>query len=185
MIDYGKIASSVTYYEKLGYTRLEAPWWVSEEINNITKPEGAIQYHIVENNKCLVASGEQSLLYMAVKGRLPKGKYQTVTPCFRHEPINKLHKKCFIKNELMITDKVSEKILDQIIFDALSFFRTQVPDPKLLDTLLTEEGLDILYRGKEIGSYGIRKCEFLEWVYGTGCAEPRLSRTISYSEIIR
>lgn len=39
----------------------------------------------------------------------------------------------------------------------------------------TTDGYDITYKGIELGSYGMRKCEFLEWVYGTGCAEPRLS----------
>jgi hypothetical protein len=31
-------------------------------------------------------------------------------------------------------------------------------------------------KGYELGSYGIRKYKNLfQWVYGTGCAEPRLS----------
>lgn len=32
--------------------------------------------------------------------------------------------------------------------------------------------------GIELGSYGIRTCDYLEYIYGTGCAEPRLSQTI-------
>jgi len=34
---------------------------------------------------------------------------------------------------------------------------------------------DITYKDIELGSYGIRHCEFLDWIFGTGCAEPRLS----------
>lgn len=37
---------------------------------------------------------------------------------------------------------------------------------------------DLMYRDVELGSYGIRKCDFLTWVYGTGVAEPRLTRTL-------
>lgn len=35
---------------------------------------------------------------------------------------------------------------------------------------------DLMYKGYELGSYGIRRFKNLsQWVYGTGCAEPRLS----------
>ena len=44
--------------------------------------------------------------------------------------------------------------------------------------LETDIGYDITINGEELGSYGIRKCEFLKWIYGTGCAEPRLSTLI-------
>ena len=39
---------------------------------------------------------------------------------------------------------------------------------------------DIDYHGIELGSYGIRHCQFLNWIYGTGCAEPRLSKVMTY-----
>ena len=182
MIDYQKIADSVSFFEAAGYTRIEAPWWVSAEISQITKPKDAYpDYYIPENRKCLVASGEQSLLYTANKGRLPKGKWFTVTPCFRNESIGILSKKCFIKTELMITDEVNQEVLKKIITDAHSFFKKQVPNEEYLTVVDTAEGYDITYDGIEVGSYGIRSCEFLDWVYGTGCAEPRLSRAINIS----
>lgn len=31
------------------------------------------------------------------------------------------------------------------------------------------------YNGYELGLYGIRSSEFLDWIYATGCAEPRMS----------
>ena len=49
---------------------------------------------------------------------------------------------------------------------------------KDLDVVKTETGFDIEINGNELGSYGIRSCEFLEWIYGTGCAEPRTSNLI-------
>lgn len=182
MIDYQKIADSVKFFEAAGYTRIEAPWWVSKEISGITKPKDAGDYFIPANKKCLVASGEQSLLYTANKGRLPKGKWVTITPCFRDESIGILSKKCFMKTELMITDEVNDRVLNKIIVDAMEFFKTQVPNINLLHIVATDDGYDINYDGIEVGSYGIRSCEFLDWVYGTGCAEPRLSRAIKISQ---
>ena len=35
------------------------------------------------------------------------------------------------------------------------------------------------YKDYELGSYGIRECEFLKWIYATGCAEPRIRKIIN------
>lgn len=45
MIDYGIIDSSIKYYEKLGYQRVESPWTVSESIDAITRPK---EYKIIK-----------------------------------------------------------------------------------------------------------------------------------------
>ena len=182
MIDYFKIAQSIKYYEKKGFVRIEAPWWVSRDISQITKPKGVEDFYIEKNKKVLVASGEQSFLYMANKGRLPKGQYQTVTPCFRDESIDREHKKCFIKNELIKTDSVRKKDLNKIVKLSYNFFKKYVPKKNLIIEK-TNIGYDInMIIGEEtsieLGSYGIRECEFLEWIYATGCAEPRLSRAL-------
>ena len=188
MIDYGKIDNAIRFYEEKGYIRLEAPWWVSQEIMDITKPadQDMPAYFIDENKKCLVASGEQSLLYMANKGRLPKGKYQTTTPCFRNESIGVLNKKCFLKTELMVTDDTSTTSLLKVIEDAMEFFRMELylndAPPEPLELKETDDGFDITYRNIEVGSYGIRECSFLKWIYATGVAEPRLSRAITNKE---
>jgi len=183
MIDYQKIAESLKYYTTKGYTRVEAPWWVSEDIINITKPIGSVPYSVKENDKQLVGSGEQSFLYMAVKGRLPKGRYVTVTPCFRLEAIGRYSKKCFMKTELIdILDKSDIAIhrVNNMVKEAREFFESYVPDKSKLQIVSTDEGYDIEYDGIELGSYGSRHCEFLDWVYGTGCAEPRFTRAITY-----
>ena len=183
MIDYRKLADSVDFYEKLGYERIEAPWWVSKEILDVTTPSFVKEvYYLPNNRKCLVASGEQSFLYIAAKGRLPKGRYQTITPCFRDESIGILSKKCFMKNELIITDEVTQNNLDLILRQSFEFFMTQVPNCDKLNIVKTDIGFDITYAGIEIGSYGIRSCQFLDWIYGTGVAEPRLSRAIKIGE---
>jgi phenylalanyl-tRNA synthetase alpha subunit len=175
MINYKLIDDNIKYYEKWGFKRIEVPWLVSEAVDNITKPKDRVSYQIKHNNKCLVASGEQSFLYLYLKEFLPKGRFQAVTPCFRSENFDFLHSKYFIKNELIITDNVSEKELNILIENALYFYRMFIPSAEVVKT---DIGYDIMVDGHELGSYGIRKCEFLEWIYGTGCAEPRLSNLI-------
>lgn len=184
-IDYKKISDAIDFYENLGFKRVEAPWWVPKEIMNITKPkdspEGS-EYFLSKNNKCLVASAEQSFLYMANQGMLPPGKYQATTPCFREEIQGPMKRKYFIKNELIITDSPDPVNLLLVIDQALSFFKTQVPDASQLRIIKIDDTFDIEYDGIELGSYGIRETSFLKWVYATGCAEPRLSRAIQKSE---
>src|SRR5689334_13945355 len=103
MVDYSILAKSVGYYEVCGFKRIEAPWTVSEAVNNITKPADRMNMQLKHNNKCLVASGEQSFLYLYLKNFLPAGRFQTITPCFRYEEFDFLHSKYFIKNELIAT----------------------------------------------------------------------------------
>lgn len=206
-IDYGAIDAALKHYEALGYQRIEVPWWVTANIANITKPTGVPEssnYQLSVNGKCLVASGEQSFLYLANKGQLPPGKYQTVTPCFRNEEYDIGHSKQFIKLELIdllpnaqATQGMVERIANDALQlfmslagDAVSFCRvvnTNVKDPlaaamtEQLDVVLTipqrdGSGLDV-----ELGSYGARHTAFATWIYGTGIAEPRFTKTLKRS----
>ena len=176
MIDYKLLDESIKHYEENGFQRIESPWTVSERVDNITKPANKISFQLKHNNKCLVASGEQSFLYLYLKNFLPKGQYQTITPCYRYESFDFLHTKYFMKNELIKTDVVDELQLTKIVDTALSFYCKYFPDG--LKVVKTDIGFDIEIEGKELGSYGIRSCEFLDWIYATGCAEPRTSSLI-------
>ncbi len=182
MIDYSLLSRSISYYEKWGFKRIESPWTVTSQVGDITKPDNAKNFKLAERDKVLVASAEQSFLYLFLKGFLPAGQYQSVTPCFRDEPFDKWHTKYFIKNELIKTDCTSKKDLSSVIevarlfFDGLGF-RTKVVsnhDPKfnseVFDICTIIDNQEI-----ELGSYGIRKCSFLTWIFGTGLAEPRTS----------
>lgn len=178
MINYQNIQDSINFYEGFGFKRIEAPWTVTPYISSLTKPENGNDYKIQHNEKVLVASGEQSFLYLYLKDFLPKGTFQTVTPCFRHELFDLTHTKYFIKNELIETTNVNNERLLEITLMAKDFFLSKLGSvaEKDLKVLATQEGgYDIEYRGIELGSYGIRKCAYLEWIYATGCAEPRLS----------
>lgn len=175
MIDFKLLHESLQYYEVEGFQRVEAPWTVTERVDNITRPAERQNFQLKHNDKCLVASGEQSFLYLYLKGFLPKGRFQTITPCFRYENFDFLHSKYFIKNELIITDKVNESSLDEVVEIALRFFRNYIPNA---EAIKHTDGYDIEINGKELGSYGMRECEFLKWIYATGCAEPRTSNLI-------
>ncbi len=175
MIDYGIIANSIAYYEANGFKRIESPWTVSKYVDELTKPKDTVAFQLKHNDKCLVASGEQSFLYLYLKDFLPKGQFQTTTPCFRFESFDYSHTKYFIKNELIKTDIVNSSELNKVTELALNFFKQYIPDVVILET---PNGFDIEYNGYELGSYGIRECEYLKWIYATGCAEPRLSKII-------
>lgn len=179
MIDYRKIADSIEYFENSGFARIESPWTVTKKIAQITAPENASYWSISEKNKVLVASGEQSFLYLYLKGFLPKGRFQSVTPCFRDELFDKIHTKYFIKNELIDTENVTEDNLVAIINDAARFFAnyTSTDNIEIVDN--DSGGMDIEINGIEVGSYGIRSCEYLKWIYATGCAEPRLTYAVN------
>lgn len=176
MIDYALLDKSIQHYEKYDFIRIESPWLVTDYVDQITRPKDAIPYHIPNKNKNFVASGEQSLLYLYLKEYLPMGRFQTITPCLRNDPFDLTHTKYFMKNELIITDKVSEETLDFMMHRALEFFRKEVSQQVV--PLKTDDGYDLMLGDVELGSYGIRHTEFLSWVYGTGCAEPRTSRAI-------
>lgn len=202
-IDYGVISSAIAHYADLGYQRIEVPWWVTADVANITKPTGvpdSSNYKLSVNGKCLLASGEQAFLYLANKGQLPPGKYQTVTPCFRNEEYDAEHSKQFMKLELIVLlsedELASQDRVRVIANDALGFFRgasglgvfchtvsTGVKDPlapaktEQLDIVMTvpteNNSIDV-----ELGSYGARRTSFATWIYGTGVAEPRFSKTL-------
>ena len=190
MIDYQKIHSSFLFYESKGFLNIETPWTVTESISGITKPPAVKDFKLVhDDNKVLVASGEQGFLYMYNKGFLPLGRFQTTTPCFRKEAFGPFHTKYFVKTELIDTKDVSVSNLETIVDIALgNFIRLATKYSEkfaVIDTTysLGYPSFDIELNGIEVGSYGIRGCEFLNWVYGTGIAEPRFTKVLNSLEL--
>lgn len=175
MIDYGLLQRSIDYYNSKGFKYIELPWTVSPKVDDITRPLDRIPFELKHNDKRLVASGEQSFLYLYLKGFLPLGTFCGITPCFRNESFDFLHSKYFMKNELIKTNEVNITALEGIVDIAMNFYKKFIPDAKVVKT---EFGYDIEVNDKELGSYGIRECEFLKWIYGTACAEPRTSNLI-------
>lgn len=179
MINYKLLNDSINFYEEIGFKRIESPWTVTKAISDITRPPEAKEFALKhEDNKVLVASGEQSFLYLYNKGFLPKGCFQTITPCFRSNSFDETHTKYFMKNELIITDyKERDEVstLNNIVCQAKKFFSLWLNPHDINVKIINPTQWDLEYKGIELGSYGIRYCSFLNWIYGTGIAEPRFS----------
>jgi hypothetical protein len=179
MINYGLIHKANNFYEKAGYQRIEAPWTVTKEISAITKPADRKDMELLhENSKVLVASGEQSFLYLYTKGFLPKGQFVATTPCARAENHTAWNGKFFMKSELIKTDSTTPQDLSNMIALAKEQFLRFFPADGLKVKETGELAYDIEFRGIELGSYGIRTCDFLRWIFGTALAEPRTSRAL-------
>ena len=175
-----RLCQAQDYYSPVGFADVEAPWAVSQEIMDITAPAGSVLFPFL--NKLLVASGEQSFLQMVFDCRLPQGRWQCTTPCFRDDKPDELHHNYFMKLELIDTGDTSHYSLADMLQKCHAFFSRYVKcrvesvvQPSLLD--LPNCSYDVVSaEGIELGSYGIRYHPLVgHWVYGTGCAEPRLS----------
>lgn len=184
MINYNLLHKSTVHYEKEGFKRIEAPWLVTEQINDITCPPEATKYYVTKGGKkkTFVASGEQSFLYLINKNFIPYGDYQTITPCMRDDDFDEYHTKYFMKNELIrYVESPSSNDVKDLVSYAESFFLSIGAQRNLLTIRETSPiTYDIEYSGIELGSYGMRRCAFCSWVYGTGLAEPRFSRVLNY-----
>jgi hypothetical protein len=171
-IDYDKIAAAIFWYKALGYKYIEAPWLVSNDSMMVTAPPDRRLFSTFAGN--LVASGEQS--FIEIRKSLKPGHYLCATPCFRDEPIlDEWHLQSFFKVELIEVEPILvEESINSMIGDAAAFFSRWVN----AERKRTNIGYDLEYNGIELGSYGYREHEDFKWVYGTGCAEPRLSQVV-------
>lgn len=187
MINYSLISDALEFYVNAGFSYVDVPWLVSQEVLEATIPDGASAQDNSLYGKFLVASAEQSFLQLMVDGRIFPGKYCAVTPCFRNEPEDWLHKKSFMKVELIHIigpDDVALLSLHKMINLAKHFFM-QYAFCSTIDIVeipghRCEINYDIMADGIELGSYGIRSYKNFRWIYATGIAEPRLSTVISF-----
>lgn len=177
MIDYKKLSAAIDYYENKGFELIDVPWCVQPEADAFTRPELAEQ--IKTRLGVHIGSGEQGFIDMMLDGLMPIGKYMTVTPCFRHEKeYSELTRPWFLKLELIdYKPKDMYKSLIEITNASYEFFKIFI-EPDVIATNLWEFDIISKENNIELGSYGVRKMDQREWVYGTGLAEPRLSTTI-------
>lgn len=185
-INYRHIAKAVKFYKKCGFEYIDAPWIVSREAVMATCPPGASLFTTFKGE--LVASGEQSFIEMRAQLE-PGKKYQCVTPCFRNDKVDELHNTWFLKNELIwVADpekdlKCAENRERQtyLMRYAEMFFSRFYPMKRDIRPVHVDnayDNYDIFVNDIEVGSYGIRSFDGFTWVYGTGCAEPRLSQAL-------
>lgn len=193
-MNYLHIGDAVEFYKQRGYVYIDdVPWTVGRDAYHATRPHpGAIDVHYFEgrhgaisfpahgeHNQYLVASGEQSFIQMMLEDRDLK-KHICVTPCFRADQYDGWHRPSFMKAELINAQDTDKGHLLDMIHDAATFFERFFA----VRILQKGEGYDIVEKGTraELGSYGIRERDIrgkrYRWVYGTACAEPRLSMAL-------
>lgn len=172
-VDWSILASAVSFYEANGYQRVEAPWFQPIDVIAETCPNPS---NIITAGHFggLIGSAEQSLMAADFEGKLGRGKFFSLTPCFRNEPvIDRLHLTCFMKVELYDNEKCDEDAVLDMLSTARHFMEHAVE--RQIEIMNTDDGYDLALGGVEVGSYGIRTRRETTWVYGTGVAEPRLS----------
>ena len=176
MIDHSKIAAAEAYYEQCGYQKIDVPWVIEREAYSATFPEHAFPFFTLGG--FLPASGEQSFIQLMLEGKLPPGKYQCTTPCFRDEATyDELHLPYFYKVELIEVNRPNRYLGD--VLEVAHTFLSRYCELKIVP--ISTEQMDIveLSSGIELGSYGKREFKDFSWLYGTGMAEPRLSQVLT------
>lgn len=179
-IDYYLIAFAEDYYRRKGFRLIDVPWLVSEKVSNITKPNWKRNFWV--KNKVLVGSAEQSFIELFLEGRIKEGRYVATTPCFRDEPkVGWLHQNYFLKTELIEIGSVGEKELEEVITTVKGFFSLFLKT-KVVKTGMSSFDIVDAKSGVELGSYGLSGLDHggtsMRYVYGTGCALPRLSTVL-------
>jgi hypothetical protein len=191
---YSRLLQAIGFYAKHGYVWKDVDWAVRGEALSVTSPKR------LALNECpsykggyIIASAEQSFIedqQQRVKqhglGIRDTNRYVTITPCFRDEEVyDDVHRPYFMKVELIDWGHTSGAYLHEMINLAEEFFSeyltVDVIENNEPDPLFNGPAFDIVSRrGRvELGSYGIRKHDSTgPWIYGTGCAEPRLSYAI-------
>lgn len=175
-INWALIPVVINEYLKLGYKYVEVPWLVDRESTFVTLPKERIPFKIEGSERYLPGSAEQSFLHLALRDKITSGRYVAATPCFRDDEESHLHQKHFFKIELIdlgLNYNVSAKNYNSMMNDARNVLSQFTKKSIVIQP--TDDGCDLTLSGIEIGSYGKRSYKNLNWVYGTGLAEPRFS----------
>lgn len=179
-VNWQLLSKAIEFYQTHGFEYVEVPWTVPKDILMATCP---LERWIVDSTiGGLVGSAEQSFIHMRQNEGLPPGNYVACTPCFRNEDrIDELHQRSFMKVELYASSDFRDGEIDEMLHLANAFFRS-VTSPIVwpeFKTVQTDKlSFDIECRGVEIGSYGFRSFQGIDWIYGTGIAEPRFSKSV-------
>ncbi len=176
--DLEYLAKSIKWYETRGFQYIDTPWTVSDGAILATIP---INYAVKSDFGNMVGSSEQGFIELDLAGKLPLGRYISYSPCYRFENEDDIHQRSFMKTEIYITDHINQQSLDNLCYKALKFFENiaKLDGEHTVAKVATVDGFDIEVNGIEVGSYGIRNYKHLNWIYGTGCAVPRLSVALS------
>lgn len=179
-INWGLLAKAQQYYQEQ-FLYQETPFIVPVSYNKLTKPHDEPSFILnngifKEKEHELVGSAEQGFIYLALRKQLKSHKLCSISPCFRSDDYDSLHFPWFMKLELFHLSNDPKDILP-ILNYSLLFFKSQFNgNYTIIQT--AEQSWDILLNGIEIGSYGLRILDDLQFIYGTGLALPRFSQAI-------
>lgn len=188
VIHYSRLSDAIQFYTNLGYKYVEVPWAVPEWAIKATCPN-PLSKPAIARSQFLVGSAEQSFIYLDVSEQLGKGRFVACTPCVRPGDIGPFNQPTFMKVELYRNDEVSPLTLNEMMGHAGYYFEKQArrhsPSAQLEWSNFLDDGvptfddvLDINLNGLEVGSYGMREFRAIQWVFGTGLAEPRFSMAL-------
>lgn len=167
-ISWRAISDGIAYYQEEEFLYKEVPWIIPENVTQITLENGP-----KTDLGNLLASSEQSLLYLDLNDELIKGRYMTVAPCFKESS----QLMCL---ELYITDNVTLDNLRDVVEICTKFY-TKCIRKWPVKKIRTDRGYDLIANDTRLGSYGIREYKQFKWIHATGLMEPVLShiRTLS------
>jgi hypothetical protein len=176
ILAWTRIAAALEWYRNLGYQYAEVPWICQRESVEATIPERELMLWVSQGDRrvgALIGSGEQGFIELLLQNKLPSDKLMTVTPCFRVEPNadGKLLLPWFMKLELFSLTLEPRAMAE----DAMRFMRRWHHGVYLQPT---QEGIDLVSEGVELGSYGFRVIQGQTITYGTGLAEPRFTNAL-------
>ena len=186
-INWGLLARAQAFYASKGFQYRETPWSVPTEINALTRPADTpawFEHEFQGRTHELVASAEQGFLYQLKQHNLPPGMHQSISPCFRVEPLyGEYHQPWFMKLELcVVTEKDNAPAaLRMVLQAAYGLYQSHCDAGSIVQTQVSDTQFDLELNGIEIGSYGIRKLDSCAFIYGTGLALPRfdIARKVS------
>lgn len=173
-IDYSKIAAAINFYKQKGFEYIEVPWDTPRKYREITF--SGVDFDPIGDDRYLVGSAEQSFIYLFDQNKLKRGSYVTCTPCHRGDVVDATHQQYFLKVELFDSNDTSGRRLNHIINLADEFFSRYI-STNIIQTDNLVYDIETV-TGIELGSYGIRKWRDKNWIFATGLAEPRLSKSM-------
>lgn len=174
-VNWEYLVAALQWYEARGYKRVDLPWHASLDGIQSTLDDLGRTYEL-SNLGYLVGSAEQSFVDALMSGTLGQGKFVSLTPCFRKEPVfDTTHHPYFMKVELFDTNACNGRDFE-IALDAKTFM--EEISGRCAEIVPTEIGYDLEINGIEVGSYSSRKYAGFEWTCGTGIAEPRFTQSL-------
>lgn len=91
-VNWINLARAHDHYASVGFMPIEVPWFIPRETSNITKPYPEDNTFVLGNGMELLGSAEQGFIYLMSQSLLPEGRWMSVSPCFRAEPVlDELH----------------------------------------------------------------------------------------------